>query len=108
VSFKIFSLIFCAELDEKKIAFVDRKLLPAGPAYLAHVHRAINNLSFSEHDAAIEKERQKQMVNGGAGVVEDDLGVGDEEETEELLNQDPKEWKVGCILFEYIYMCVYY
>ena len=25
---------------------------------------------------------------------EDDLGVGDESETEELLSLDPKEWKV--------------
>ena len=33
--------------------------------------------------------------------VEDDLGVGDEEETEDLLTLDAKEWKVG-IYFESI------
>jgi DnaJ homolog subfamily C member 2 len=68
---------------------------------LAHVHRAIHNLSFSEHDTELEEERQKQMVNGGVGDEEDDLGVGDEEETEELLNLDPKEWKVRQYNTEY-------
>jgi DnaJ homolog subfamily C member 2 len=43
------------------------------------------------------------MVNGGVGDEEDDLGVGDEEETEELLNLDPKEWKVRQYNTEYDY-----
>jgi DnaJ family protein C protein 2 len=33
-------------------------------------------------------------LNGNGGNGEDDLGVGDEQESEELLTQDPKEWKV--------------
>ncbi|KAI0080479.1 DnaJ-domain-containing protein [Panus rudis PR-1116 ss-1] len=74
---------------------VERRLLPAGPAYLAHVRRAVHNLSFEEHDKHAEEERKRlELANGGNGANgEDDLGVGDEEETEDLLSLDPKEWK---------------
>ncbi|KAI0705677.1 DnaJ domain-containing protein [Earliella scabrosa] len=73
---------------------VERKLLPAGQAYLAHVRRAVHNLTFEEHDKHAEEERKRLEALSGAGsTVEDDLGVGDEEETEDLLMLDPKEWK---------------
>jgi DnaJ family protein C protein 2 len=36
-----------------------------------------------------------EALNGNGVNGEDDLGVGDEEESEELLMQDPKEWKVS-------------
>ncbi|KZT01331.1 DnaJ-domain-containing protein [Laetiporus sulphureus 93-53] len=73
---------------------VERKLLPVGPAYLAHVKRAVHKLTFEEHDKHAEDERKRLEVLHGAGINgEDDLGVGDEEETEELLSLDPKEWK---------------
>ncbi|CCM05409.1 uncharacterized protein FIBRA_07626 [Fibroporia radiculosa] len=73
---------------------VERRLLPAGPAYLAHVKRAVHNLSFEEHDKHAEDERKRLEAVNGTGVNgEDDFGVGDEEETEDLLTLDPKEWK---------------
>ncbi|KAI1790058.1 DnaJ-domain-containing protein [Ganoderma leucocontextum] len=73
---------------------VERKLLPVGEAYLAHVRRAVHNLTFEEHDKHAEEERKRLVaLNGSGAVVEDDLGVGDEEETEDLLLLDPKEWK---------------
>ena len=81
---------------------MERKLIPAGPAYLAHVRRAVHNLTFEEHDKHAEEERLRlEAANGGNGGIEDDLGVGDEEETEDLLTLDAKEWKVG-IYFESI------
>lgn len=74
---------------------VERKLLPAGEAYLAHVRRAVHKLTFEEHDKHAEEERKRlEALNGTGASVEDDLGVGDEEETEDLLLLDPKEWKV--------------
>lgn len=74
---------------------MERKLIPAGPAYLAHVRRAVHNLTFEEHDKHVEEERQRfEAANGGNGSIEDDLGVGEEEEHEDLLTLDPKEWKV--------------
>ncbi|KAH7882906.1 DnaJ domain-containing protein [Phlebopus sp. FC_14] len=73
---------------------VQRKLIPAGAAYLAHVRRAINNLSFEEYDKEIEEERKRlDELNANGSNGEDDLGVGDEEESPELLLLDPKEWK---------------
>ncbi|KAI0357924.1 DnaJ-domain-containing protein [Trametes cingulata] len=73
---------------------VERRLLPAGQAYLAHVRRAVHNLSFEEHDKHAEEERKRlEALNGNGSGAEDDLGVGDEEETEDLLSLDPKEWK---------------
>ncbi|KAI0324116.1 DnaJ-domain-containing protein [Cubamyces sp. BRFM 1775] len=73
---------------------VERRLLPVGQAYLAHVQRAVHNLSFEEHDKHAEEERKRlEALNGNGAGPEDDLGVGDEEETEDLLQLDPKEWK---------------
>ncbi|KAI0826068.1 hypothetical protein BC629DRAFT_1603895 [Irpex lacteus] len=73
---------------------VERRLIPAGSAYLAHVKRAVHNLSFEEHDKHAEEERKRlEALYGNGTNGEDDLGVGDEEETEDLLTLDPKEWK---------------
>lgn len=74
---------------------IHRKLLPVGPAYLAHVRRDVHNLSFEEHDKHAEEERKRlELLNGQGGDAEDDLGVGDEKEADDLLLLDPKEWKV--------------
>lgn len=70
-------------------------MLPVGPAYLAHVRRAVHKLSFEEHDKHTEEERKRlEQLNGNGVNSEDDLGVGDEEEADDLLLLDPKEWKV--------------
>lgn len=53
----------------------------------------MHDLSFEEHDKHVEEE-QKRRRNLEQEADEDDLGVGDEEETEDLLFLDPKEWKV--------------
>jgi hypothetical protein len=76
------------------IAFAERKLIPVGPAYLAHVRRVVHDLSFEEHDKHVEEEQKRQRNLEQEAGEEDDLGVGDEEENEELLSLDPKEWKV--------------
>ncbi len=56
----------------------------------------MHNLSFEEHDKHAEEERKRlEALTGAGSVIEDDLGVGDEEETEDLLLLDPKEWKVS-------------
>ena len=56
---------------------------------LHHAH------SFSSLDKHLTAERERlAALNGEDAAGEDDLGVGDEEEPEELLNLDPKEWKV--------------
>lgn len=60
--------------------------------------RTLYGLSFKDEDAAREAEERRKNGTGN-GEEEDDLGVGDEEETEELLSLDPKEWKVISIFF---------
>jgi DnaJ family protein C protein 2 len=75
-------------------AFIERKLIPVGPAYLAHVRRVVHDLSFEEHDKHVEEEQKRRRNLEQGADEEDDLGVGDEEEDEDLLSLDPKEWKV--------------
>ena len=74
-------------------AFVERKLFPVGPAYLAHVRRKVYDLTFEAHDKH-EEERNRLAGGSSSDEIIDDLGVGDEEEDEDLLSLDPKEWKV--------------
>ncbi|KAJ3809842.1 DnaJ domain-containing protein [Lentinula lateritia] len=71
------------------------RLLPVGPAYISHLRLTIHHdHSFEAHDAHLEKERQKlEELQNSAANGDDDLGVGDEPESEELLALDPKEWK---------------
>jgi DnaJ family protein C protein 2 len=77
-------------------AFVERKLIPVGPAYLAHVRRVVHDLSFEEHDKHVEEEQKRRRNLEQGADEEDDLGVGDEEESDGLSLLDPKEWKVCC------------
>lgn len=53
-----------------------------------------NNFSFEEDDRLAEEERKAAAAKLAAEAAEEnDLGVGDEEETPDLLELDPKEWK---------------
>ena len=72
---------------------MERKLFPVGPAYLAHVRRKVHDLTFEAHDKH-EEERNRLAGGSSPDEIVDDLGVGDEEEDEDLLSLDPKEWKV--------------
>lgn len=79
-----------------------RHLLPAGPAYLSHLRLSLHhNNSFEAQDAHNDKERQRleELYGSSSNGAQDDLGVGDEEEPEELLTLDPKEWKVYSFFF---------
>ena len=86
-------------------AIVQRKLIPAGSAYLAHVRRTLHNLSFDAYDKLVEQDRLRiEALNADALNGEDDLGVGDEEEAPALLLLDPKEWKVCRPLLSYSFI----
>ena len=91
----------CSRQDALAPAVVQRKLIPAGSAYLAHVRRTLQNLSFDAYDKLIEQDRLRIEALRADGLNgEDDLGVGDEEESPELTLLDPKEWKVRrCVRF---------
>jgi len=72
------------------------RVLPVGPAYLEYQKLSLKHANnFSALDRHLEEERQQKLAQriNDTGA-EDDLGVGDEPESEELLSLDPKEWKV--------------
>ncbi|CAE6508968.1 unnamed protein product [Rhizoctonia solani] len=71
-----------------------KPLFPAGPSYLAHVRRQNENLSFEQWDK-IQAEEAARHAELNADDAEDELyrGIGDEEESPDLLMRDPKEWK---------------
>ena len=85
-----------------------RVILPAGSAYLNYLRLSIqHNHSFDALDDELEAdERRRAAQNDDAANVEDDLGVGDESETEELLSLDPKEWKVCALRGGVIYLAL--
>ncbi|PPQ94538.1 hypothetical protein CVT25_012632 [Psilocybe cyanescens] len=63
-------------------------LLPVGPAYINHLRLSLRHShSFSSLD------KHLAALHGEVNVDEDGLGVGEEEEPEELLALDPEEWK---------------
>ncbi|PPQ83401.1 hypothetical protein CVT25_003848 [Psilocybe cyanescens] len=72
-----------------------RTLLPVGPAYINHLRLSLHHShSFSSLDKHLAAERDRlAALHGEDNAGEDDLGVGEEEEPEELLALDPKEWK---------------
>ncbi|KAG9090894.1 hypothetical protein FRC06_000838 [Ceratobasidium sp. 370] len=82
-----------------------RTLLPAGPSYLGHVRRATSKLTFEQDDAvqAEELARQQAELNGDEAEEEKYRGIGDDEESEELLMRDPKQWKVCglCLIYNF-------
>ena len=79
-----------------------RRLVPAGPAFINYARLKLHhNFDLDTHDKHLETQKQKlEEQNAANGSGEDDLGVGDEEETEDILSLDPKEWKVGRAYFE--------
>jgi hypothetical protein len=77
-----------------------RTLLPVGPAHLNHLRLALHHAhDFASFDAHYNAEHDaKEKLLAAEGGIEDDLGVGEEEESDELLALDPKEWKVRHVL----------
>ncbi|KAB5591555.1 Rhamnogalacturonate lyase [Ceratobasidium theobromae] len=71
-----------------------KTLFPAGPSYLGYVRRATSKLTFEEDDAAeAEEAARNAQLNGDDAEEELYRGIGDEEESEDLLQRDPKDWK---------------
>ncbi|KAL1752313.1 DnaJ domain-containing protein [Schizophyllum commune] len=83
-------------VESSKIsAPTQRRLVPAGPAFINYARLKLHhNFDLDTHDKHLETQKQKlEEQNAANGSGEDDLGVGDEPESAELLSLDPKEWK---------------
>lgn len=70
-------------------------LYAAGPGYLAHARRVLKNSTFAEDDEHVEAERKRlQELAAANGEGADEYAdIGDEPESKELLESDPKQWK---------------
>jgi DnaJ family protein C protein 2 len=64
-----------------------------GSAYLAHARRIINKRTHDDDERELEEQRKLKAAELDVDE-EDDLGVGDEDESPELLARDAREWKV--------------
>lgn len=72
-------------------------LLPIGQDYVSHSRRQLRQLDFQTDD---QQEQQRiQLLNDANKVEEDEdlAGLGEEEESKEILEHDPKEWKVSSV-----------
>ncbi|GAA5893794.1 zuotin [Sporobolomyces salmoneus] len=67
-------------------------VFPAGPAFHAHARRILNQRSFAEDD---KLENELAAQNGTQVEEEDDqdADLGGEEESRDVLEQDPRKWK---------------
>ncbi|UZJ52208.1 hypothetical protein CBS101457_001528 [Exobasidium rhododendri] len=69
----------------------DATLLPAGPSYISHTRRQLHQLDFDADDAA-ESSRLEELKKLNATDGEDE-DLPEEEESRDLLDRDPKDWK---------------
>lgn len=71
----------------KYSAAVRRPVEPVGRYFLAHALRTLRGHTWSEFEK-IEAEKNVKAIE-----VDEDADLGDEEQDEELLEHDPREWK---------------
>lgn len=72
------------------------EVYPAGPSFIGHARRQLQNLSFEEDDK-IQAELHKEVLKAKAIEAGEELypGLGEEVEDKYILASDPKEWKVS-------------
>ncbi|CEP22290.1 ZUO1 [Cyberlindnera jadinii] len=74
----------------KYSAPVRRPVEPVGRYFLAHASRALRGHTWSEYEK-IEAEKNVATVD----ETDEDADLGDEEQSEELLSHDPRDWKTA-------------
>lgn len=73
----------------KYTAPVRRPVEPVGRYFLAHASRTLRGHTWSEYEK-LEAEKNVKEIE-----TNEDEDLGDEEQSEELLNHDPREWKTA-------------
>lgn len=69
---------------------VKRPIEPVGRYFLAHATRALRGHTWSEYEK-VEAERNVSNVED----VDEDADLGNEEQSDDLLEHDPREWKTA-------------
>merc|ERR1711939_342987 len=77
------------KLSETKLA----NLYSAGPAFVAHARRVAKNSTFAEDDEIAAAERARLLELAGQNNEDEYADLGDEPESRDLLESDPKAWK---------------
>ena len=73
----------------KYTAPIRRPVEPVGRYFLAHASRTLRGHTWSEHEKLEAEKNVKQVEE------DEDLDLGDEEQSAELLATDPREWKTA-------------
>jgi hypothetical protein len=68
------------------------EVAPVGDAFLGHLRRQLRKSTFEDDDALV-KQRLDEHAAANTEVNELDNDIGEEPESRELLESDPKEWK---------------
>ena len=68
------------------------EVAPVGDAFLGHLRRQLRKSTFEDDDALV-KQRLDEHAATNTEVNELDNDIGEEPESRELLESDPKEWK---------------
>ena len=68
------------------------EVAPVGDAFLGHMRRQLHKSTFEDDDALV-KQRLDEHAAANTEVNELDNDIGEEPESRELLESDPKEWK---------------
>lgn len=74
----------------KYTAPVRRPVEPVGRYFLAHATRSLRGHTWSEYEK-IEAEKNVTVVD----ETDEDADLGDEDQSEELLSHDPRDWKTA-------------
>ena len=68
------------------------EVAPVGDAFLGHLRRQLRKSTFEDDDALV-KQRLDEHAAANTEVNELDNDIGEEPESRELLESDPKDWK---------------
>lgn len=81
-----------AQPSTSAVSLTNVEVAPVGDAFLGYMRRRLCQTSFADDDALMKKRIDEHKA-ANAEVDELDNDIGEEPESQELLDSDPKEWK---------------
>jgi len=81
-----------AQASSSSVSLTSVEVSPVGDAFLSYMRRRLCQSTFEEDDALV-KQRLDEHVAANTQVDELDNDIGEEPESQELLDSDPMQWK---------------
>lgn len=81
-----------AQASSSSVSLTSVEVSPVGDAFLSYMRRRLRQSTFEEDDALV-KQRLDEHVAANTQVDELDNDIGEEPESQELLDSDPMQWK---------------